>query len=252
MARLPASALPKASSARSMAPPMFVPPRGMRFVSSSAAAVEHGVVGDRQRSLQKRAARERHQPQPVAAELADEVLHGKPRAGEAVGRDIRGEHTLGHVHDDDEIQPAAMHLPNFKTHARFGHRQQEGRHARQQQHVTQPTPPRARRAGKLRAQTRHLDELHQPTFGPALGPQEQRPEHGQGQQPPEPRRRAKTERGEGSGHSGRLRQRSRRKVRWSVTAADATGFAKGRGGTSDTSARTRRTNGTGRGIRGTC
>ncbi len=147
---------------------------------------EHGVVVDGQRSLEEGVARKGHEADTVTREQTDEVLHGEFRAGEAVGREVGGEHALGNVDDHDEIESTPVDFEGLESQTRRGHGDEEKRHSGQEQAVAPTTAGSARGSGQLRAQSRIADELHEPGGRAAFRPHEQPRQHGQRQQSPQP------------------------------------------------------------------
>ena len=114
--------------------------------------IEHGVVVDGQRGLEEGAARERHQPQAVALEQANEVVDGEFLAGEPVRREVRGQHALGHVGDDDQVQAAPVGLARFVAPARLRGGQDQAGEPEQEEGVAHPAAQAIGDPGQLLAQ----------------------------------------------------------------------------------------------------
>ena len=150
-----------------------------------AERVEHRAVIDRQRRLQKRAARKSDQPRAVALELADQILRRQLRAPEPVRREVGGEHAFRAVDGEDHVAPFALTLLPSVAHPRL---RQRGDHARQpeqhEQKAEAPFPHAHAPRQPILQPRRHEQpqQLHAPRF--AL--EKERDEHGEEREGPEP------------------------------------------------------------------
>ncbi len=73
------------------------------------ALLERRVV-NRQRTFQKRIARERHQAHAVSAGTLHQFQRGQLRPRQPVRRNVRCEHGFRRVHGDDDVQSALLHF----------------------------------------------------------------------------------------------------------------------------------------------
>ena len=114
----------------------------------------------------------------------DEVLHGQPRTREPVGGNVRGEHALGDVHDDDQVPARGGAFRGFSKPSRGS--------AIATRNAASPASSSAYRQRRRPALDAPVscarkrgtwDQTLQPLLRAALGPQKQRSEHGQRQQP---------------------------------------------------------------------
>src|SRR4029453_2730958 len=73
-------------------------------------ALEERPGVQRQRTLEERGARERHQSEAVAARFVPEVADGALRPRQPVGLDVRGQHAARRVEGDHEVDALAPDL----------------------------------------------------------------------------------------------------------------------------------------------
>ena len=72
--------------------------------------IEHRAVIDRERRLEKRAARKRDEPHAVAAELRDQILRRELCAREPAGREIVCQHALRDIDGEQHVAAFALAL----------------------------------------------------------------------------------------------------------------------------------------------
>src|SRR5438105_7440616 len=88
-----------------------------------------GVVIERDRTLQKRAAGKGNQTNAIAVELRDEIRDREFRTREPIRLHILREHALRGVDREKKFESFAMRLLKFKTGLRTSERDENERHA---------------------------------------------------------------------------------------------------------------------------
>jgi hypothetical protein len=125
-------------------------------------ALAERVIINRQRALQKRAAGERHQPEPIRLRLLHQIKRGEFGAGKAVRCDVLGQHGLRGVNGYDDIQALLFRFLPGETPLRSSERNDQQRERNCEQHEAHLLSGR-RNTGDQAGQQPRLNELrHQP------------------------------------------------------------------------------------------
>ena len=148
-------------------------------------ALTEGSVIDGEGTLQKGAACECHQAQPVGFCLLHQVERGQLRACQPIGRDVLGQHALGSINGHDNIQPALFDFFPIKAPLWPCQGQQQRDHCQNQTGQPDFLAAGGDANGQGRKQAR-LDELrHQPLACAPGPPKECQQRRRQDQQEPE-------------------------------------------------------------------
>ena len=138
----------------------------------------------RERALQKGRAGKGHDGKAILRRDLFEFLDGQLGAFQPVGLEVAGQHALGGVDRQHDVQVALGGLDSLRSPARSGKRHHRRRKGQQDQAHAQPLPVRRDARGEIRQQARLDEERHHP-FTPAQRPHVKQPQHRQQCQPPE-------------------------------------------------------------------